>query len=488
MIATRENIFFLLLHFILSAGSLIIISLGLAGEFDFNTAKYGSTLVIGLGIVSFSVAVEIKHNFSVVLWESWLFKSINVRDIETKLYSNLFTLLIFLISVCFALAAVFSIGIKNDYSVLLFSTCVVIFSMFLGIFMARLFVLLLSSRSTESVTQEDNRKEEFEHNELTNFLLGKSEFEKQFKTKIYLQSELICEEISRDINGGSDLVDRIIEVVVTNLGVSEKDFPKITDKILSIDSISKPKVLNSWTSFSLKKYYSSIDNDRTSQECFSKLTSHILLNPLTLILKHIYSTEPDTIVKNYNNSDKVLLLLMEATRFIGRENLFISSLSNYTGLGDSKSNMQSEQINLFLHSVANYSNPSRENEVSQWSPWWLMNLRVRLSILRQMDDWRETIQRLNKPNTVNDEEFVEICSRVFRVVSLLLSDTGTYPENTQEALDLIGSRYTAIYGAQLKSSFGINLEKAVARDGSLTDRLIKISYVIFKELAIVQRS
>ena len=144
------------------------------------------------------------------------------------------------------------------------------------------------------------------------------------------------------------------------------------------------------------------DADIEAKRCFDKLASHLLLNPIKSIVEFWFSKESST--HSYVVSDKLLVLLSETAVNTGNENLFASNLTRYSSIVNLGSSDDGNYSKYYLHDVGFYSNPERIDETSKWSPWWLISLRLRLSVLKEGHDWDESI-RLDKSSYTGRNEF-----------------------------------------------------------------------------------
>ena len=102
-----------IIHVILCLISLVAISSGLIGEdIFFDTATYGPIMLIGLGVLVLSLSIETNHLFSKRL-DSTIFKIIKVKEVETKWFNFLITLLLLFVGCLLFLLCIYSISKKD---------------------------------------------------------------------------------------------------------------------------------------------------------------------------------------------------------------------------------------------------------------------------------------------------------------------------------------------------------------------------------------
>ena len=468
-----------IIHVILCLISLVAISSGLIGEdIFFDTATYGPIMLIGLGVLVLSLSIETNHLFSKRL-DSTIFKIIKVKEVETKWFNFLITLLLLFVGCLLFLLCIYSISKKDPEN---FSINVFFFSLSVGISIARIFTSLRGNQySSYSVTRTSNQLK-VEHLQLRDFLLGKNDLQKQYFAKMFRQSELISEEIARqlELNSGKFMIE--ITTILDDYDSAKKfNFSDIVYSILRMEDISDSRTMNEWTKYSLNSFFRLKDADIEAKRCFDKLASHLLLNPIKSIVEFWFSKESST--HSYVVSDKLLVLLSETAVNTGNENLFASNLTRYSSIVNLGSSDDGNYSKYYLHDVGFYSNPERIDETSKWSPWWLISLRLRLSVLKEGHDWDESIRLDKSSYTGRNVSFEVMCSRAHIVMSHLLSQTEVYSDNTQDLSQMIASKYRDLFkGESMPVTYIDELKKKARNDGSLNDRLIRISYIIFREI------
>lgn len=453
------------------------ISSGLMGEdLIFDTATYGPIMLIGIGVLILSLSIETNHLFSKRL-DSTFFKLIRVKEVETKWFNFLITLLLLFVGLLLLLFCVYSISKKN---ILYFSINVFLFSLFIGVSTARIYTSLRGNKYSDySITITSNQLK-VEHKQLEDFLLGKNDHEKQYFTKMFKQSELISEEIARQLNLNSrEFTDEIKSILEKYDSPKKFNFSDIAYSILRMPDISDSRTMNEWSKYSLNSFFRLKDSNIEAKRCFDKLSSHLLLNPIKSIVEFWFSK--DYLTHSYVVSDKLLVLLSETAIHTGNENLFASNLTSYSSIVNLGSSDDGNYSKYYLHDVGFNSNPERIDEISKWSPWWLISLRLRLSILKEGHDWDESI-RLDKSDAPQDK-FELMCKRAHEVLSHLLSQTEVYSDNTQDISQMIASKYRDLFkGESMPVTYMDELKKKARNDGSLNDRLIRISYIVFREI------
>ena len=470
---------FSIIHIILCIISLIAISSGLMGEdLFFHTATYGPIMLIGLGVLVLSLSIETNHQFSNWL-DSTISRYIKVKEVETKFFNFLITLLLLFVSSLFFLLCIYWISKKYPQN---FSITVFFFSLSVGISIARIFTSLRGNQySSYSDTRTSNQLK-VEHLQLREFLLGKNDLQKQFFAKMFRQSELISEEIARqlELNSGK-FMSEFTDILDDYNSPKKFNFSDIVYSILRMEDISDSRTMNEWTKYSLNSFFRLKDADIEAKRCFDKLASHLLLNPIKSIVEFWFSK--DYTNHSYLFSDKLLVLLSETAIHTGNENLFASNLTRYSSIVSLGSSDDGNYSKYYLHDVGFNSSPKRIGEISKWSPWWLISLRLRLSVLKEGHDWDESIRLDKSSYTDRNVSFEDMCSRANIVMSHLLSQMEVYSDNTQDLSHMIASKYRDLFkGVSMPVTFIDELKKKARNDGSLNDRLIRISYIIFREI------
>jgi hypothetical protein len=391
------------------SSSMIVFGLRNEGLF-FEFALFGPIFLFCTGVVIQVFFVERKHFYSLKV-DMKVSDKLNINLSHSQKYSrrlvNLLFISLFLLSTMFS---IWILGRLTDGLPLLdtpswFALCALIASVFLGLCFHRLVAHFDNVEEQSEFESLDSEMKELEHKDFVRWLILSNPSITLSKNHLKWIKEQRSSFINH-INDEDDLLNSIGDMCSGNISRFEK-------KALQLLSPAK----GSWFLNTEHFLSNNIKEYMGAKEKFHAL----LLFPVVaeIIRKTIHRAD----IKHTEVSNLFDYLSVHIGRLDYAEMPLPNNISK-----NSISRLKSKTDDIEFIRKLSYS--SIQRGVFDWNPWWLLNLRPKMVILRNSNMW----DKLNPINSTADSEIL------FEAISLCLTELHSESNsriNTSEMYDLI---------------------------------------------------
>lgn len=458
--------------FIINLGSIVLITAGLIGKDWIPVALYGPVAVLCIGLFVQIVMVEYKHQLSQSI-DSMILDKLSIGENEIRKFSHLFTIILISFGCGMILLSIDAISKSNTgyFAVLLFGS-----SLFLGIASGRIWSESknMKNPSTGRVGEwnEDVKKGELES--LKKFLLKQDSNSKNIpyhQTILAEQSESFAKEMLKLCEDEENIFHSFLES--NFFEVNDKSFIDNIDRFIKKEEFTNSRVQKEWFREAIGQFDLSTQQGK---KCYEVLTSYVMFDPLKVLTKQLYSgISPN--IKAPIIAGRILTLLGTVATILEPENLFLSG-SNSHRLP------QSEESYDFLFYVGRSAISVNEiHEKSDGSPWWLINVKIRLDNMMISPHW-SSLGKLPVKSYGDGKKssHVHYAETTFMSICGILTDTNQH-SNFNE--DLLVKHITANLSPEQTppKQFFTDLDECLIRRGeTTTDTLITMAWILLKSL------
>lgn len=461
-----------MVSFILNIVSIVLITAGLIGKDWIPVVLYGPITVLCMGLFVQIVMVESKHQLSQSV-DSMILDKLSIGENEVRKFSHLFTIILISFGCAMILLSINAISKSNTgyFAVLLFGS-----SLFLGIASGRIWSESknMKNPSTDRVGEWNIYLKQGELESLKEFLLKQDSNSKNIpyhQTILAEQSESFAKEMLKLCEDEADIFHSFLESNFVE--VSERSFIENIDRFIKKEEFTNSRVQKEWFREAINKFDIST---KQGKKCYEVLTSYVMFESLKVLTKQLYSNmEPD--LKTPIIAGRILILLGTVATILEPENLFLSGSTSHRL-------HQSEDSYDFLFNVGrNAILVNEKREKSDGSPWWLINVKIRLDNMMSSPHW-SSLGKLPVKSYGDGvkSSHVHFAETTFMSICGLLTDTNQHSNFSD---DLLIKHITTSLSHEKTppKPFFTDLDECLIRRGeTTTDTLITMAWILLKSI------
>jgi hypothetical protein len=461
-----------MVSFILNIGSIVLITAGLIGKDWIPVVLYGPVAVLCIGLFMQIVMVEYKHQLSQSI-DSMILDKLSIGENEVRKFSHLFTIILILFGCAMILLSIDAISKSNTgyFAVLLFGS-----SLFLGIAFGRVWAESKNMKNPGTGTTGEWNKivKEGELESLKGFLLKQDSDSKSrpYHQKILAeQSESFAKEMLKLCQDEADIFHPFLES--NFFEESGRSFIDNIDRFILKEEFANSRVQKEWFREAIGKFDLST---KQGQKCYEVLTAYVMFDSLKVLTKQLYSNKsPNS--KAALIAGRILTLLGNVATILEPENLFLSGTNSH------RLPQSNDSYNFLFTLGCSAIEENEKNENSDGSPWWLINVKIRLDNMMSSPHWSSLGELPVKSyGGGSKSSHAYYVTNTFMSICGLLTDTNQHSNFSD---DLLVKHITANLSPEQTppKQFFTDLDECLIRRGeTTTDTLITMAWILLKSL------